>query len=195
MPDSFDDDLRKLSQSFLNKGVEAQERGDLRTAEKMYLAASKDDTYFAPWLNLGLIYKREQKWDQALHAFRNCQGRLPSNVSAELYAQTLWNIGISATVLKHWAEAREAWVKLQYRVRGAPGSPPSTDEGEVVLRLPDGTERRAIGIDPCRAHLPEDPTEVFVRDAQRVGTSQLPGGPRPVFPVLAVHSGGQHGVK
>lgn len=187
MQEPFDDELRRFSQTLLNKGVAAAERGDLLAAQAAYIDASKDDTYFAPWLNLGLLYKTLGRFDEAFDAFKKCWGRLPVGISADLYAQILWNLGISATVLQQWNDARWAWTKLQYRVYGELGGPPTTDGGEVVLRMPDGSVERAVGVDPCRACLRNRPNLVYVHDAQRVGTSELLGSPSPIFPVLAVH--------
>lgn len=175
---SLSGDLLNLANSFLEEGRE----GD---AEATFIRAARaDETYFGPWLNLGLLYKRTGRWQNALDAFHRSRLRLTATASTVTYASLLWNVGITASIVSNWLDARRAWADLGYPVERELRSPPKLSIGRVLLVSAGELPWEAETLDPARCVSPETGL-VVVRDAERIATILESGRSRPVFPILA----------
>jgi hypothetical protein len=188
--------LRKRSGREMNLGLEQLGRGELEAAiATLHRASQMDPSYFGPWFNLGLAYKRSRNWRAALDAFVAAWDRLPRDVSTDLYASVLWNIGIAASALQEWSRARWAWSQLGHDVSGGPGGPPSIPMGLAWVSEPGENALLAKRLDPVRARILSHgsgselvPGTVVVHDGARVGAKVHNGEELPIFPVLAVLS-------
>lgn len=192
--------IRETSGQRMNVGIAELRNGDLALAVQVLRDASSiDPSYFAPWFNLGLAYKRLRDWPNALDVFLRAWRRLPANVSAELYTSVLWNVGISASIVGAWFYAHEAWKPLHPQIVGQRGDqPPSIPMGLVwVARqgFPPVLSRR---LDPVRAQVvvPDAGDDqlsldtIVVHDGERVGAKPHGKDQLAIFPVLHVVGSG-----
>ncbi len=114
-----------------------KDEGHFDEAIAYYQKAIKaDPVWSVPWYNLGLLYKYDLQWQDALRCNQKAVKLNPKDEGA------WWNLGIAATALHDWAEARRAW-------RGFGVDVPDGD-GPIEMR---------IGTTPIRLHL-EDYTEI-----------------------------------
>jgi tetratricopeptide (TPR) repeat protein len=131
----------------------ALDQGHLDEAERLLLElTSEGSTAPQDWWNLGLVYKFQKRWEEALCAFRR-------NVELNAQPEGFWNSGVAATALRDWQTARWAWRGLGLDV-GARDGPPEADFGPGPLRLnPDGSAEVVWGrrIDPCRMRIESVP--------------------------------------
>lgn len=175
-------------------GLEQFRSGELESAIATLRRASRiDPSYFGPWFNLGLAYKRSQDWRSAVDAFVAAWERLPRDVSTDLYASVLWNVGITASAMQEWSRARWAWSQLGHDVKGGAGTPPSIPMGLAWVSHLGGNPLLARRLDPVRVCiLSHDsvgelaPGIIAVHDGERVGAKIHNGEELPIFPVLAV---------
>jgi len=73
------------------KGIELEEKGRTREAERAYLKAAKADPEWSwPWFNLGLLAKRQRRWRESLEWNRRAVALDPSAEGG------WWNLGIAA---------------------------------------------------------------------------------------------------
>jgi hypothetical protein len=123
-------------------------RGDLAGAERAFRkAAAAAPRWSVPWYNLGLVFKRQRLWRESIECNQKAAKRNPSDQAA------WWNLGIAATALGDWPEARRAWTGFGLEL------PPG--DGEIVMSLgptpirldPDGAGEVVWckRIDPARA--------------------------------------------
>jgi tetratricopeptide (TPR) repeat protein len=172
-----------------DQGMSARERGDVPAAEAAYLAAiAADPAWSAPVYNLGLLYKYQGRWEESL-AFNRRAAELAADDEA-----SWWNLGIAATALGQWAEARRAWARCGMDV--PPGDePPEFNWGHTPVRLdPDGEAEVvwARRLDPARARivsvpLPASPFrwgDAVLLDGAPDGERVVDGRSYPVFNVL-----------
>src|SRR5262249_52365085 len=108
--------LQKLVADFFNERgrVFLDGKRDLSRAEKAFSrAAAIAPGWSVPWFNLGRVAKRQRRWRESLEWNRKAVERDSSDKPA------WWNLGIAATALGDWPEARRAWTA--YGVQLPPG--------------------------------------------------------------------------
>jgi tetratricopeptide (TPR) repeat protein len=173
------------------RGLALSEQGDALGAEAAYRAAmAADPSWAAPCYNLGLLYKYQSRWPESLE-FNQRAASLDDQHEA-----AWWNLGIAATALGNWSEARRAWV--QCGMKPPPGDgPPDFNFGSTPVRLDpngDGEVVWAHRIDPARAEilsvpLPESPHNagaIVLTDGAADGYRKIGEVEYPVFNVLMV---------
>lgn len=122
---------RKIANWFNEQGRKSSDRGTVGLARVCYQFASFfDSTWSVPYYNRGLLEKYEGNWESSL--WLN-QRALELDADDEA---AWWNLGIAATALADWAEARRAWKGCGIEVpEGA---------GEIRISLP----RACLRLDP-----------------------------------------------
>ena len=140
---------RRPPRSFLD-GSKALDEGRLEDAERHFRETV--DAGFetsAVWFDLALAQKLQHHWADSE----------ASNLRAiELDAknkEAIWNLGVVATALRHWDQARWCWRQLGFEPTNESG-PPEADYGITPVRLnPDGDGEVVWGwrIDVCRVRL------------------------------------------
>ena len=175
--------LVELGNELLNEDRPADAEGAYRAA------ADADPTWSVPWYNLGLIRKYQRRWRESL-GFNQRAAELNADNQA-----TWWNLGIAATALGEWAEARRAWEACGITLPPGVGAPDG-DFGPVPVRL-DPADRGEVvwarRIDPARARIDNVPLpvssfrwrDVVLHDGAPEGFRMLQGKQVPVFNVLA----------
>lgn len=143
-----------LAEQLNEQGMQLRDEGDVAGAETAYLAATAAaPDWSAPLYNLGLLYKYEGRWQESL-AYNQQAAQLAPEDEA-----SWWNLGIAATALGDWTEARRAWAA--YGIEVPPGDgPPEFNWGSTPVRLdPDGDGEVvwARRLDPARARIENVP--------------------------------------
>lgn len=130
------------------KGNRYADRGKLKQARDQFQRAIKaDPTWSVPHYNLGLIYKQQRNWSACLRANQKAVLLDPKDEAA------WWNMGIAATALSNWREARKAWRGFGIHLPDG-DSEPRLKLGNVPVRLNPkkaGEVVWAERIDPARA--------------------------------------------
>jgi tetratricopeptide (TPR) repeat protein len=108
------------------------------------------------WWNLGMAYKLKRSWADSQRCIRRYIVLQPQ--SREGY----FNLGVAATALRDWRDARFAWRSLGLDIDDKDG-PPEMELGLAPVRLnatPEGGGEVVWGrrLDPCRARLASVPT-------------------------------------
>ena len=170
-------------------GNDLSDRGQLADAEQAYLAATEaDPSWSAPLYNLGLLYKHQGRWDDSLRFNRRAVQLNPDDHGA------WWNLGIAATAVGDWREARRAWTSCGIAVPQGDG-PPECKYGMTPIRLDpegDGEVVWARRIDPARARLLSVPLptssfrwgDIVLHDGAPEGYRVVDEVDYPVFNVL-----------
>jgi tetratricopeptide (TPR) repeat protein len=127
--------LNGLGSAFIDKGGKG-------LGEALYTFAARIDAgWSVPWYNLGLHYKNCGRWEESLKSNQRAVQLDPSDKAG------WWNLGIAATALKNWPEARRAWkaygISLSSDIDGEVQMPTTTAcvrlnpkvSGEVVWGL------------------------------------------------------------
>jgi tetratricopeptide (TPR) repeat protein len=182
-------DKRHQAAALNEQARQFQERGLLRRAAARYRrAAAADATWDVPRYNLGLLYKQQQNWEQALRYNRQAIKLDQTNAAA------WWNLGIAATALRRWRIARSAWRGYGLEVpdgRGPVDLP--CGFGPVRLRTDSGGEVVwADRLDPARAELASIPfpesghrwRDVILNDGAPNGYRRYQGKEVPVLDEL-----------
>lgn len=171
-------------------GNEHRAAGRIADAEAAYRAAIDGaPDWSVPYYDLGLLCKYEERWRESLE-FNQRAADLDSDDEA-----AWWNLGIAATALGEWPEARRAWHACGISIPAGDG-PLHLDYGSVPIRLdPDGDGEVvwANRFDPARARilsvpLPTSPFrwgDIVLHDGAPEGYRELHGRKVPVFNVLA----------
>src|SRR5262249_19333801 len=109
--------LRRRKASRVNDlGIRTEERGMHEEAETLYRkAAELAPDWSDPWFNLGLLFKRQRRWDDSRACNLEAVRRDPKNSPA------FWNLGIAATALGDWENARLAWKSYGGKIPDGPG--------------------------------------------------------------------------
>ena len=89
--------LNGIGSRFVDKGKRSAGRN------LCALAAKIDPHWSVPWFNLGLDFKNSGAWEDSLRC-NQTSTQLGTNDEA-----AWWNLGIAATALHNWSEARRAW--------------------------------------------------------------------------------------
>jgi len=146
-------DRRESAVAFNEQGRQLHAAGDIAGAETAYRAAiAAAPEWSVPVYNLGLVYKYERRWAESLEYNRRAAELAPDEAS-------WWNLGIAATALSNWPEARRAWAACGMDVPPGDG-PPEFNWGSTPVRLnPDGDGEVvwARRLDPARARIANVP--------------------------------------
>lgn len=172
----FDKTAKSLAGRHNQKGIELEERGYITEAVQHYQKAIKlSPSWAVPWYNLGLLRKRQRKWEESLRCNQQAAALDPSDEAV------WWNLGIAATALEDWAEARRAW-----RAFG--------------IKIPDGEGpiEMNIGLTPIRINADDSPEVIW---CQRIDPARaiIAGVPLPEsehrFGDLLLHDGAPNGFR
>src|SRR5208337_4273353 len=141
-------EMRRRIAVTLNKlGSGLIDRGKLSFGERVYGWTTKiDPRWNVPFYNLGLHYKNTGRWDKSLF-YNQCALKLePADRAA------CWNLGIAATALKNWTEARRAWREYGIQLENGDGEVRMPMETACVRLNPKGNGEVVWGlrIDPAR---------------------------------------------
>jgi len=177
------------AESLNERGRELQAAGDIAGAERAYRAASAAAPEWSiPAYNLGLIFKYEGRWQESLDWNQRAAALGPDDEAA------WWNLGIAATALGRWGDARVAWQQCGMADPGG-DDPPDYRFGRVPVRLDPGGDGEVVWasrLDPARARLisiplPTSPFrwgDVVLNDGAAEGHRTVNGRDVPVFNVL-----------
>jgi len=142
--------MRWWAEKLNAKGVALEEKSCHTEAEKLYLRAIRADrTWSVPWYNLGLLAKRQRRWQESAKLNQEALIRDPSDEAS------WWNLGIASTALGDWEEARRAWRGFGLDIPDGHG-PLDLDLGWTPIRINPtdcGEVVWAHRIDPARARL------------------------------------------
>ena len=178
-----------LAERLNAEGQRLLDEGDLVAAESSFRAAmAEDPEWSAPVYNLALLHKYNLQWAQSLEHNRAASILAPDDQA------TWWNLGIAATALGDWSEARRAWAACGMSPPDGDG-PPDFDWGMTPVRLdPDGDAEVvwARRIDPARAQIASVPlptarfhwNDIVLIDGAVEGERVVQGRTYPVFRVL-----------
>jgi hypothetical protein len=190
--------MRFIANWYNDRGNIAGERGEIDRAISLYRRAiAWDRTWGAPWYNLGLIYKDRHDWKTSLKCNQEAVRRTSNNQAA------WWNLGIAATALSDWAEARRAWSAYGIELPEGTGEIVE-DFGYTPIRIDpkgDGEVVWTDRIDPARAIIRSVPLpesghrfgDLLLHDGEPKGYRLLGGKEVPVFDELEVLSRSSHG--
>lgn len=132
------------------QGRELAGRGLNHEAVAEYLKASEiDPTWSVPFYNLGLLYKYEGDWVESLRMNQRAVELDDTDRGS------WWNLGIAATVLEKWSEARRAWRGFGTAIPPGEG-PIDYPCGVAPVRLNPNGDAEVVWserIDPARAIL------------------------------------------
>ena len=174
---------------FNEHGMALRDAGDVLGAENAYRAAmAAAPGWPAPIYNLGLLCKYERRWQDSFEYNRRAAELQPDDEAS------WWNLGIAATALENWTEARRAWTACGIDVPVGTG-PPEFDWGRTPVRLNpdrDGEVVWARRIDPARARILNVPLpmsrfrwgDIVLNDGAVEGERIVNGRAYPVFNVL-----------
>ena len=178
------------AESFNQQGLDFEKAGDPDAAIAAYHAAmDADPTWSAPAYNLGLLYKYQLRWNESLEYNRRAAAVNPDDEAS------WWNLGIAATALGDWVEARRAWKACGMNPPAGEG-PPDFGWGMVPVRLDrDGAGEVVWGrrIDPARVEIENVPLptshsrwrDIVLIDGATDGQRIIDGRVYPVFNVLS----------
>lgn len=142
--------MRWQAKRFNSKGMALEEEGRHAEAEDLYLRAiGADRTWSVPWYNLGLLMKRQRRWQESVKFNREALIHDPSDQAA------WWNLGIAATAIGKWEEARRAWRGFGIEIPDGDG-PLDLDLGWTPIRVSPIDSPEVVWahrIDPARARL------------------------------------------
>jgi acylphosphatase len=181
----------------LDEGMRLHDTGEDERALAAYAQAARMRRDWAvPWYNAGLIHKYRGAWQASLDANLRAHRLDPREPAA------LWNLGIAATAVGQWEQARQAW--RAYGIPVGDGSGPidyfigltpirvSVDDAPEVVW--------ADRIDPARAVIRSVPLpatgrrwgDLVLHDGAPVGYRMLGGNERAVFNELALLQASSH---
>jgi tetratricopeptide (TPR) repeat protein len=140
--------------------------------------------------NLGLKAKYEGNWIESLAQNQKADKIRPGDEA------TIWNLGIAATALGDWDEARRAWQAYGIEVNDGPGEVLWSEMKACVRANPNGAADVVWGmrIDPARIRIENVPLasserrygDILVNDGAEEGTRISNGREYPVFDELGI---------
>ncbi len=179
----------RTSEELVANGLGLEERGDRAGAKLAYKAAIKNSPEWSvPYFNLGLLFKQEGRWQDSLEVNEKVVRLAPGDTGA------WWNLGIAATALANWTEARRAWKACGLTLPPGDGAP-DFHFGTTPVRLdPAGVAEVvwAHRIDPARSRIISVPLpatdhnhgDVLLTDGAPDGHRVVNGRELPVFNAL-----------
>lgn len=184
--------MRRILAELLNdRGNSNADKGRVIRAERLYTLASRiAPSWSVPWYNLGLLAKNSRRWSDSL-TFNNRAVSLHSDDQA-----AWWNLGIAATALHDWKEARRAWAACGIALMEGTGEV-AMHPVTACVRLDPGDSGEVVWgerLDPARfvilsVPLPESSHrfhDVVLNDGAENGTRELNDSRVPVFDELAI---------
>jgi|SRR5579859_179345 len=182
---------RAIARWLNNQGSTTGDRGSRRAARVFYGVASWiDPSWSVPYYNLGLNAKYAGEWERSRAYNQRAVSLNPKDEDA------WWNLGIAATALSDWPEARRAWKGFGIEIPEEEGEfmMPS---GTACVRLDPNVAGEVVWgrrIDPARmlilnVPLPESKHryhDVVLNDGAPNGTRMLKGTEVPVFDELMI---------
>ncbi|HEX6575279.1 MAG TPA: hypothetical protein VF042_09930 [Gemmatimonadaceae bacterium] len=171
------------------EGRRLRDEGNVEAAEASYRHAMQEaPAWSVPVYNLGLLYKYERRWAESLELNRQAAEMSPDDQAA------WWNLGIAATALSRWEEARTAWSMCGLEPPAGDGAP-DFNFGMTPVRLdPEGDAEVvwAHRIDPARGRIASVPLptsrfkwgDIVLTDGAVEGEREYDGRAYPVFNVL-----------
>jgi hypothetical protein len=179
------------AERLVEEGNSLKDAGDVAGAERAYRGAIvASPAWSVPYYDLGLLCKYAGRWQESLTFNAQAAERDPDDEAA------WWNLGIAATAVPNWPEARRAWTACGMTPPAGDG-PPDFNFGLIPVRLdPDdrGEVVWAHRIDPARAAVRNVPLpvsahnygEVLLTDGAPDGYRTVKGKEYPVLNMLAV---------
>jgi len=165
--------------------------GEFSQGERLYTwSARLDPRWSVPWYNLGLHAKNRGRWRESLHYNRRALELDPKDEGS------LWNLGIAATALHEWEEARRAWRAYGINIYDGAGEIEMAAVTACVRLDPRGRGEVVWGqrLDPARiivfnVPLPDSRhrfRDVILNDGAANGTRLKGGQEFPVFDELEI---------
>jgi tetratricopeptide (TPR) repeat protein len=185
------------AERLLAEGLELAHAGDSPAAERAYLAAAAlSPEWSVPFYNLGLMYKYQHRWRESFEFNKRAATLDPEDEAG------WWNLGIAATALSEWSEARNAWTKCGMNPPDGAG-PPDFGWGRTPVRLDPNADAEvvwAMRIDPARASIVSIPVprsaynfgDLVLTDGAAEGHGVSNGNEYPVFNVLSLLTASKH---
>ncbi len=146
--------------------------------------------------NLGLKAKYAGDWRESLAQNQRADKLRPGDEAA------LWNLGIAATALNCWDEARRAWRTLGIEVNDGPGEVLMQEMRACVRVNPNGAADVVWGtrLDPARIRVENVPLleserrygDILINDGAQEGTRVSGGYEYPVFDELGIWKRSAH---
>jgi hypothetical protein len=138
--------------------------------------------------NLGLKAKYEGNWQESLAQNQRADKLRPGDEA------TIWNLGIAATALSQWDEARRAWKAYGIEVNDGAGEVLWSEMKACVRANPNGAADVVWGmrIDPARIRIENVPLpaserrygDILINDGAEEGKRVSNGREYPVFDEL-----------
>ena len=184
--------MRRLLANWWNdRGRKADDLGLTSRAIRFYsVASSIDPSWGMPQYNLGLLYKYLGNWQQSLRYNQHAAALSEDDQAA------WWNLGIAATALRDWSNARLAWEKAGVKLPPGTGEPSWLATPACVRLNPETSGEVVWGerLDPARIVLLSVPLpaskhrfrDIVLNDGAANGTRMLKGTEVPVFDELEV---------
>ena len=175
------------------EGLALEDAGDPVKAEQAYRAAiAENPAWSVPHYNLGLLCKYQSRWQESLEYNRTAAALAPDDQAA------WWNLGIAATAVGHWSEARRAWKACGLEPPPGDGAP-DFGFGATPVRLDPNGDAEVIWaerIDPARARIVSVPLpwsrhnfgDILLTDGAADGHRKVGDRQYPVFNALALLS-------
>lgn len=179
------------AESLAEEGNTLKDAGDIDGAERAYRAAIACSPEWAvPYYDLGLLYKYAGRWRESLEFNQLAAERDPEDEAS------WWNLGIAATAVANWPEARRAWTACGMTPAAGDGAPIFAF-GAIPIRLDADDIGEVVWcdrIDPARARILSVPLptsrhnhgEVVLTDGAADGFRTVNGKKYPVLNALAV---------
>jgi len=182
---------QKLAEWLNQSGNAASDAGKLRGAERLYkLASTLTPQWSVPWYNLGLLTKNTGRWGDSLRFNQRALSLNPGDEGA------CWNLGIAATALHDWSEARRAWKHYGIDIGEGTGEIMTPAVTACVRLNPQSSGEVVWGerLDPARlmilnVPLPESRhrfRDIVLNDGAENGTREVGGTKVPVFDELTI---------
>jgi hypothetical protein len=175
----------------VEEGNILKDAGDLGGAERAYRAAiACSPDWSVPYYDLGLLCKYAGRWQESLDFNLLAAARDPEDEAV------WWNLGIAATAVANWPEARRAWAACGMSPPPGDGAPDFAF-GSIPVRLDADDHGEVVWahrIDPARARILNVPLpasshnhgEVVLTDGAADGFRTVNGQKYPVLNALAV---------
>ena len=179
------------AENLVEQGNALGQAGDVHGAERAYRAAiASSPEWSVPYYDLGLLCKYAGRWPESLEFNMRAVERDGDDEDA------WWNLGIAATAVGNWAEARRAWAACGMTPPEGDG-PPDFGFGSIPVRLDPDDNAEVVWakrIDPARARILNVPLpmsthnfdEVVLTDGAVEGYRTVGRERYPVFNMLAV---------
>lgn len=183
--------MRLIANYYNGKGMKFQDEGNDAEAIRYYLKAIRSDgTWSVPHYNLGLVHKYRREWHDSYRCNAEAMRLSPTDQAA------IWNMGIAATALSDWTEARRAWTAFGIEISPGTGAIEG-DLGATPIRINPESEAEIVWtrrIDPARARITSVPLptsghrcgDLLLHDGAPVGTRIFNDREVSVFNELAV---------